>query len=192
MSSTGESIIARARVLATEMGMDANQSPVIDSKPALRALLNHSIREVYRQFAKDPKFIKDINRRNTITMVAGAGALPDTVMRQFLHQADWEDVDGSLISYFDYPADVNSGQNYDQLGYVSVVGDIVNYTPPSPGTSTSYTDNLFVTVPCFPIFPVSMASDIPMTDETTDNVILTMSLAIRGQLKFDLAGTITA
>ena len=140
---SGNQILARARTIATQMGMDANASSVIDAKGGLRSLLNHVIREVYRQKAKDQDFIKDINVQNSITMASGVGALPDTVMRQFLKQADYQDSNGSLISYFDYPIDSNSGQNYTQLGYISVVGSNIYYTEPAPGTSTSYSGTLY-------------------------------------------------
>lgn len=189
---SGNQILARARTIATQMGMDANASSVIDAKGGLRSLLNHVIREVYRQKAKDQDFIKDINVQNSITMASGVGALPDTVMRQFLKQADYQDSNGSLISYFDYPIDSNSGQNYTQLGYISVVGSNIYYTEPAPGTSTSYSGTLYMTVPSFPVFPASMASTIPMPVEITDDVILTLSLALRGQIKFDLSGSVIA
>jgi hypothetical protein len=192
MASTGNSILARARTIATQMAGDANQSPVIDSKAGLRALLNHSIREVYRQKAKDPKFIKDVNVKNTINITTGSGALPSTVMRQFLKQADYSDANGSLISYFDYAVDNDSGQTFTQLGYVTVQGDTIYYTEPAPGNATSYSGNLYMTVPSFPVLPGSMGSTIPMPDEIVDDVILTLALAIRGQIKFDLNGSIIA
>ena len=192
MSISGNQILARARTIATQMGGDANSSPVIDAKGGLRALLNHVIRETFRQKAKDQDFVKDINVQNSITMASGVGALPDTVMRQFLKQADYQDSNGSLISYFDYPIDSNSGQNYTQLGYISVVGSNIYYTEPAPGTSTSYSGTLYMTVPSFPVFPASMASTIPMPVEITDDVILTLSLALRGQIKFDLSGSVIA
>jgi len=189
---SGNQIIARARTIATQMGGDANASPVIDAKSGLRALLNHIIRETYRQKAKNQDFIKDINVQNAITMASGVGVLPDTVMRQFLKQADYQDANGSLITYFDYPIDSNSGQNYNQLGYISVVGSNIYYTEPAPGTSTSYSGTLYMTVPTFPTFPASMASAIPMPVEVVDDVIMLMALALRGQVKFDLTGSVTA
>lgn len=191
MSVSGNQIFARARTLATQMGGDANSSPVIDTKSGLRALLNHVIRETYRQKAKNQDFIKDINVKNSITITSGVGTLPDGVMRQFLKQADYQDANRSLISYFDYPIDSNSGQNYTQLGYVSVVGDSIYYTEPAPGTSTSYSGTMYMTVPTFPTLPASMASPIPMPVEVVDDVIMLMALALRGQVKFEL-GSVTA
>ena len=184
----GNTILARARTLASQMGTDANSSVVIDSRPALRSLLNTCIRETYRQKAKDPNFIKDINVLNSITITSGAGTLPDTVMRQFLRQADWQDDNRSFISYFDYPVDANSGQNFSQLGYVSLTGSTLTYTSP---VTNPYSGNLYLTVPCFPVFPVSMASDIPITDDVAEDVITLMALGIRGQVKFD-TGSVTA
>ena len=45
-TSTGNNILARARIIATQVGGDANQSPVIDNLAGLRALLNNVIRNV--------------------------------------------------------------------------------------------------------------------------------------------------
>ena len=192
MSVTGNQIIARARTIATQMGTDANVSNVIDAKGGLRALLNHVIRETFRQKAKDQDFIKDINVRNSITIASGVGTLPDGVMRQFLKQADYQDSNGALITYFDYPIDSNSGQNYTQLGYISITGDNIYYTEPAPGTSTSYSGTLYMTVPTFPTLPASMASVIPLPTAVIDDVIMLMALALRGQVKFDLTGSVTA
>lgn len=173
-------ILARARTIATQAGgTDATISQQIDARGGLRALLNHVIRDVYRAAANDPNFIKDINVRNTISITAGVGTLPDTVMRQFLRQADIQDANGSLVTYFDYASDYSSGQNYTQLGYMTVVGDEVRYTAPAP--TTSYTGNLFLTVPSFPTFPADPADDIPMTAETTDDVIRALAIAIQGK-----------
>ncbi len=189
MSVSGNQIIARARTIATQMGTDANVSNVIDAKGGLRALLNHTVREVFRRNAGNQNFIKDINVLNTITMASGVGALPDTVMRQFLKQADYQDTNGSLITYFDYPIDSNSGQNYTQLGYISVVGSNIYYTEPAPGTSTSYSGSLYMTVPSFPVFPASMASAIPLPVEVVDDVVLLLARALRGEAVFSRVDT---
>lgn len=185
---TGNEILARSRVVASQTMTDATQSSVIDSRPALRSLLNSCIRETVRAKAKDPNFIQSINVKNTIAITASAGTLPDTIIRQFLRQANWADDDGSFISWFDYPVDVASGQNFTQLGYVSLSGDTLTYTAPN---SASYTGNLYCTVPSYPVFPASMATDIPMTDEVAEDVISLMALAIVGKVKFDL-GSMTA
>jgi hypothetical protein len=186
---TGNEILARSRVVASQTAGDATQSPVIDSRPALRSLLNTCIRETYRAKAKDPNFIKAINVKKTIAIVASAGTLPDTVIRQFIRQASWADDNNSYISYWDYPVDANSGQNFDQLAYVQLVGDTIEYTPANSGSA--YTGNLYCTTPCYPVFPASMATNIPMKDEVAEDVISLMALAIRGQVKFDLGSLTT-
>lgn len=177
--ASGNEIFARARTLATQMGGDANQSTAIDALGGLRAALNHSIREVYRRKANDQKFLRDITVRHTVTVVASVGDVPDEVMREFLHQAELQDDDSSLISYMAYAVDADSGVTFDQLGYVWVVGDEFNYTAPTG----SYDGNLFVTAPSFPEFPASMATNIPMTVATTDDVIVTLSEMIVGKIE---------
>src|SRR6185369_5653496 len=140
-------ILARARTMATQMAGDANASPLIDDLGGLRALLNHVIQNLYRQKASDVRFLRDITVRHTVAMTSGVGVVPDNILREFLIMGDFEDVDGSLITYYNFPIDFNSGNNFSQLGYTFIQGDSFLYTPPAPGTSTSYTDNLFVTTP---------------------------------------------
>jgi len=185
--ATGEEIFARARTIATQMGGDANLSAVIDSKGGIRALLPHAIREIYRRKANDQKFNADIAVTKTVAIVAGSGTCPDEIMREFLNQAEFADDNGSLITYFDYGIDMNSGTNFSQLGYVTLQGSTFLYTAPKP--TVSYTGNLDVTVPCTPVIPASMASDIPMSDATTEDVVLFLAEAILGKEQFKVVTT---
>ncbi len=164
------------------MGVDANVSTVIDSKGGLRALLPHVIRYTYREKAKDPKFLRDIYVRQTIPFTANVGACPDSVMREYLKQAEFQDEDGSLIAYLDYNIDLN--QKFDQLGYVVMSGNNFNYSPPSP--TTSYTGDMFVSVPSYPEIPGDPNDPIPFpSDATADDVVINLALAIRGDIKFE-------
>jgi len=187
-AATGNSLMARARTIATQTMTDANQSVVIDSLGGIRSLLNHVVRQVYRSKAKDTMFMRDIVTRNTVAIVDGVGACPDTIIREYLKQAQFQDVDNSLIAYYDYNIDYGSGVNYNQLGYVVLAGDTFAYTPPAPGDSTSYNDDLYVTTACFPTFPVSMADNITFPSETTiDDIVLALSAAIVGKEAFATA-----
>jgi len=182
--ASGEEIFARARTIATQMAGDANLSAVIDAKGGIRALLPHAIREVYRRKAKDQKYNADINVTKTVAIVGGSGTCPDEIMREFLSQAEFQDDNGSLITYFDYGVDMNSTVNFTQLGYVTLQGDTFLYTAPAP--TVSYSGDLDVTVPCTPVIPGSMATDIPMTDATTEDVILFLAEAILGKEQFQV------
>ena len=180
-TASANEIVARARTIATQTMTDANQSTVIDAKGGLKALLNHSIREVWRRHSNDQKFIRDTVTRQTVTIVTGTGACPDSIMREFLHQAQFQDDNDSLISYYNYNIDFDSGTNYDQLGYVVMRGDDFYYRAPSPDLS-DYSGNLFVTVPSFPTLPASMADDITFPSETAiDDTVLFLAQAILGK-----------
>lgn len=175
-------IRARARTIATEMGLDANQSVTIDNAAGLRSLLNHCLNEIFRRKASDQKFLRDITRNTAVAMTTGSGAVPDTIMREFLHFANFADNNGSLITYYNFAADYNSGQNFNQLGYCYVEGDNFVYTPPN-GTATSYTGNLFVTTPTIPAITTSVTFP---SQATADDVILMLARAIRAEEKFEI------
>jgi len=98
-------------------------------------------------------------------------------MREYMRSADFQDDDDSLITYYDYASDFNSGQNFTQLGYVFIVGDDFNYTAPSP--NDPYTGNLYVTIPSVPT--VTTTVTFP-SDETANDVIALLAMAIRGQV----------
>lgn len=179
-TTSGESIFARARTMASQSMSDANQSVVIDSKGGLRVLLNNVIRGVYRSKTSDQKFFRDIITRNTVAITSGIGACPENVMREFLHLGQFQDVDDSLIVYYDYNIDYSSGQNFTQLGYVCMQGDNLHYTAPYP-TLDTYTDDLYVTCPTFPTFPTSMSDDITFPSTTViDDIVQSLAEAIRG------------
>lgn len=187
MTITVAEILARARTIATQAGgVDANASAQIDAKGGLFALLPHVIADVYRGKAKDPKFVRDITVKNTVTITAGTGTVTTGIMREFLRQADFADDDDSLITYYEYASDYNSGQNYDQLGYVYITGDTFHYTAPSP--NDPYTGNLYVTVPSTPTVTTSVTFP---SDQTANDVILALALAIQGKVNLELYGEMT-
>jgi len=173
-------LLARARTISTQMATDANASPLIDDLAGLRALLNHCIQEVYRRKATDQKFLRDITARNTIVLASGSGTLPDTIMREFLHQCDATDENNSLVNYLNYAADYNSGVNFDQLGYFYILGDLVKYTAPAP-TFATYNGDFYITSPTMPAAATSMTFP---TDETVNDIVLLLATAIRGEVAF--------
>lgn len=180
MATSINDIIARARIIATGMGDDPNLSKLIDSRPALRALLDTAISFVYRQKAADKKNWRDISVRHTITFAAGVGNIPATVLREFLHQADFQNEDADLISYLTYQIDSRAKyENY--LGYVQVVGDTFEYTAPN-GDAGDYSGDMYVTVPSLPEIPSDDTTNIEMTSEIFDKVCYSLALGLRAEL----------
>ncbi len=180
--STGSSIFARARTISTQTMTDANVSQVVDNLGGLRSLLNHTVRQVYRNKAKDQKFFHDITTRNTVAVVSGVGACPDVIMREFLHLSEFQDDVNSLITYYDYAVDADSGQNFRQLGYVWLQGDTFHYTAPNQDAG-DFTGDLYVNAPCFPTFPASMSSNITFPSVAViDDIVLSLAAAIVGHL----------
>ncbi len=177
---TTAEIFARARTIATEMGGDANQSPVIDSLAGLRALLNHCVLEIYRRKCSNPRFIRDITTRTTVAIASGSGTLPDTVMREYLDTGDFIDENNSLVTYYPYASDFYSGVNFDQLGYAFLQGDLIKYTAPALDLD-DYNGNLYITSPCLPAITTSVTFN---TEEVATDVILLLAKAIRGEVSF--------
>lgn len=171
-------ILARARTLATQSGnIDANQSQVIDARGGLFALIPHAILATYRAKAGDPKFVRDITVKHTVAVTASTGTLPTGVMREFLQQADFQDDNNSLITYFNYASDYSSGQNFPQLGYVFLTGETLNYTAPYP--NSSYTGNLFITAPTVPTVTTSVTFP---SEQVSNDTIYLISQAIQGKI----------
>ena len=182
-TASANEIVARARTISTQAGTDANVSVVIDALGGLRALLNDTIRTLYRGRSNDQKFIRDIVTRQTIIIASGTGSCPDEIMRELLHQAQFQDDNDSLISYYNYNIDFDSGTNYNQLGYCCLVGDDFSYRAPAPDLD-SYSGNLFVTVASFPTLPASMADDITFPTTTViDDLCSLLAQAILGKVQ---------
>lgn len=178
--STNE-IIARARTIAVGINSDANASILVDSDMALRALLNHAIRHVYHQRASEPKFRQDITTANAVSVSAGVGAIPTTIIREYLNQADFRDSQNfNLISFINYDLDYNSS-NFNQLGYVRVVGDDFLYVK----NGANYSGTLTVTVPSVPALPSDPTTNVSIKLDALEEVIYTLALGLRGDLKFE-------
>jgi len=174
------SILARTRIIATGIGGDATLSPVLDNRPAFRALLDTAHSAVIAKRARDKKNWRDVVIRHTIAMTNGVGALPAGVLREFMHTADFENGDGDLISYIEFAIDNN--ELFDTyLGYARIVGDSLYYTAPNTDFG-DFTGNLFLTVPSVPTYPSDPDDDISMTDEIFDDLTATLALMVRGEL----------
>lgn len=183
-TASANQIWARARTIASQAGIDANQSIIIDSLGGLEALLNHSIREIFRRKASDVKFRHDITTKNTIAISSGVGAVPDQLMREFLHLADITDTNNSLVAYLNYSTDAQ--ETFTQLGYAWLVDDELHYRAPSPDLDT-YSGNLYVTCPVFPILPSNTGDPVTFpSDATIDDIVLFLSQAIIGNEKFEV------
>lgn len=181
-TATGNEILARARTIATQQGLDAHQSTVIDNLAGARALLNDTIRILYRARANSQNFYRDIVTRHTVVIAGGTGTCPDTVMRELLHQADVTDANGSLVTYYNYGADYNSGVNFQQLGYLTLQGDTFLYTAPAPDFD-AYSGNLYVTVATFPTL-TNMSSSITFPSESIiDDLCSMLAQSLTGEVK---------
>jgi len=181
-------LLARARTIATQTATDANASPLIDSLAGMRALLNNCVLEIYRRKARDTKFIRDITARTAITISSGSGTLPDTVMREFLSEANITDDNNSLVTYYEYASDYNSSVNFTQLGYAFLQGNSLKYTAPAPDFDT-YSGNVYITSPVLPTVGATMTFP---TEETIDDIILMLARAIRGEEKFSVVDAMAA
>lgn len=178
MASLSE-VLARARTIATQMGGDPNQSPLIDDLPGIRAMLDHVLRDVYRKKAANKRNYHDLTIRHTVAIAASSGAVPSTILREFLSQADFQDANGSLISWITYPIDYASSVNFTQIGYITIRGDNFLYRAPAP--NQSYTGNLYVTAVSIPALPADWSDTVDVDVDILDDVILATALAIRGQ-----------
>lgn len=184
MAISQNTLFARARTIATEMGLDANTSVAIDSLAGFKALLPHVIRNVYKKKANNVSNRHDIVTKHTIAITSSSGAVPDTVMREFLSQADFQDsLSNKCIAWMPYAVDYNSGTTFSQIGYVTIVGDNFNYRAPAP--NQNFTGSLYVTVPTMPTIPSSWSDNIDIDDDTADDIALSLALAIRNEYSFD-------
>ncbi len=182
MAISQTTIFARARTIATQMGADPNQSISTDALAGLKALLPHVIRSTYRRKAASVKDRHDIVTKHTVSIVASVGAVPDTVMREFLPQADFQDsLSTKCIAWMPYITDYDSGTTYSQLGYVGIVGDNFQYRAPAP--NQSFTGSLYVTVPTMPTITSNWSTELDIDDDVADDIVFNLAKAIRNELE---------
>ena len=133
---------------------------------------------MYRKRAAHKKNWRDIAPRSTIAISANSGTLPDGVLREFLHQADFANDAGELISYVGYELD--NQQLFTQLTYVTLQGSTIVYRP-ADGAS-AFTGNLYITAPTVPAISSNPDTALNLTDEIFDDVCSTLALMIRGEV----------
>jgi len=179
-----QEIIDKAMQIASGAGSDPTLSPVADAEVTAIALFQNVVRTVYSERAVDDRYRFDITEQFTIPIVAGAGTLPDRVMRKFLAHADFfDDLGNQEISFVRYRIDSNGNNYTDQLGYVRVSADgsLVYGAPGDP----AFTGDLYCVVPSFPSLPADPTTEVGLPDDVQDEIVIKLAKAIRGEFSAD-------
>lgn len=156
----------------------------IDSKGGLRAWLNDTIRILYRSRANEQKFRTDISVNNSVAIAGGVGTVPNTLMREFLHQANISNDNNDLITYLDYGIDAN--QTFDQLAYLWIVGDEFRYIGIAPDLDT-WSGDIVINCPSFPEFPMNMTQAISFPSEAViDDLCTLLAQSIMGRVQLQV------
>ncbi len=148
----------------------------------MRAWLNDTIRILYRSRANEQKFRTDISVDNTIAIGSGVGVVPDTLMREFLHQANINGADTDLyVTYLDYGIDAN--QTFDQITYLWIVGDAFRFRGPSPDLG-DWSGDIVINCPSFPELPAHMTDSITFPSEAViDDLCTLLAQSILGKVQ---------
>lgn len=165
-------IVARAEQIAAGRGTDPHKSPVIDAGMTVEALYPHALRYAICKDLSSGGNSQNYIRTHSITLTAGAGPLPDSVLREFLCSSFIPaDLYAAWIPYPDYIR-----QRYNNLAtYYSNNGAVLYYS--GVGASVG------LSAPSLPEPPVDATTNITgISAKLVDDVITIIASALLGDI----------
>lgn len=179
MPKNKQEVIDAAMSIATGMGTDAHNSPVIDSEMTAEDLLPIAYRHVYHQILlENPRRLQDLLEEHPILLTNGVGVLPTSLLTEYLDRAFLPEFPYSSYSSFpDYDR-----QRFDNmLCYFThengqFFSTCLGIGPAGDGTIKLHA----VTVPDL---PNDATTDLNMTERDLNALVYALALMIRGELK---------
>lgn len=173
-----QEIIDAAESIATGISGDPNTSTVIDSEMTAEDLVPLAFRHAYKQLLTSGEMrAQETIAAHTIALTANVGTLPTRVLTEYLEH--------SFLPAYPYSSYLRHYSDYIRsrfdalLSYYTVNnGSFYSSAISSPGNG-----NVVLHAPSLPDLSVSISSDISIPAAARDAVIMTLAMALRGELK---------
>lgn len=179
MPKNKQEVIDAAMSIATGMGTDAHNSPVIDSEMTAEDLLPIAHRHVYHQILlENPRRLQDLLEEHEVTLVNGVGPLPESLLTEYMDRSflpeypyssysSFPDYDrqrfDNMLCYFTH----NNGQLFSTCLGIGAAGDGV----------------LKLHAVTVPDLPGDATTDLDMAERDLNALVFALALMIRGELK---------
>lgn len=164
--------------IATGMGTDSHQSPVIDSEMTAEDLLPLAFRYVFVQMLKkEPGRFQDLLESHTISVTAGEGALPNNILTEYMDHSYLPDYPySSRAQWLDYQR-----QKFSNLLCYWTYTDGRFLTTCTEGGPDP--EDIVLHAVTVPELPPGIGDEIDITERDLEEFIYTLALAIRGEIK---------
>jgi hypothetical protein len=184
MSVSIQQILDRAMELASSVGTDSHDSPIVDNAPTAEVLFPTALRRAATEIARSDRNEADILKRTyALTLVNGSITLPTSVIAECLDSSSiYSDDDsdiGQLSSYkpryydFLHPA-------LEQLGYYTVRGANLEFREPDE-ESGEFDGALNLVAVGMPDIPSTLTASMTISDRVAEKTIENLAAMLRGE-----------
>lgn len=185
---TYEEFIATALQMALA-GADASRSDLLNTEQTAESLVSNVFRNVTLVINADPDKRSLLRRTHAITLTAGVGTLPATILMEVLNGAVVLDPDDATITaddmaYVPEYQDFVTAKGYEpRLGYWHVdanttTGNTISYIRPSDSVPTK-TGNMRMIVVTVPTIPATSSTALDAPQEFINLALAQLSNAVR-------------
>lgn len=179
----------RALAIAQGIGMDGQDSPLLDAEQTAETLLETAFRHVAGEYAKDPRKQSSVQHAYTITFTNGAGTLPGATLSEHVTHATFYNTAESaqvLLSYCPFWFDFLRLKSTRQLlGYYAVDTDSNQIAIILPGAdyvaSGGFSGDLVMRTIGIPALPSTPSQTFTLDDCYLDDVVIALAAALRGE-----------
>jgi len=199
MSITLQSWVDRAVEMAL-VGIDNPDSSYVQTAEMLaETLIPQVAQAVARDAAGDPQGFQQVLYTHELSFSNGTATIPDVVLTEFMPQSNWDDPDDNTVvsvtswvrTYYDFR---NNPDN--RLGYFceNPAGTLVYQpygTTYDPNGGSNFGGTINWTVPSSPVIPTSPNTVIDVTGEIEDQLVTSLSSAIKAQEAWQALSTRT-
>lgn len=165
-------------------GTDADNNPIIKQRLEAAAMTDASLQALAVEAAGNPEIRARLERRSTIAMTAGVGAVPAGMLIEYLREGSIRDEDQSQFqtgnpysrvkNEADFFGDVNT-----LLGRYCLINNTVYACQPGTADYTQFTGNLIADAPFAPT-TADLSTTVP--DELVNDLVEILARRLRGMI----------
>ncbi len=188
---TLEELVIKIKAIASQNGVAAENSPLLDSDTLIELVLPRVIDVVTMDVCKDAQQLQALRANHTISFTSGVGTLPATIKEEFIE---------SMYSYgsaSNTNAGITTSYKRDLIDYGLGGNTLVNtfsvqngniYYRAAGGTATAFTGDLVWNAVTLPTLPSASGMTVSLKANILEQVIALTVAIITGEVPLSKIG----
>lgn len=170
-------LIVKIKMLATQIGVEAAMSPLLDSDALIELVLPRVIDYVTMDLVKDEQQLQALRTDHTLTFASGFASLPSTVKEEYAESIFFAKNGASYVQqWYEYRNDVST--MFDRF---TVLNGNIYYRAPSESV-TGHSGNEIMNAITYPSLPATESTAVSIKANILEQIISLAVSVITGQV----------